>query len=153
MSRFDLAILGGKVVMPTGAVVSADIGIREGKIVEIADALDARLAEHVVNADGKVVAPGAVDAHFHLGIYRPISEDTRSETASALVGGVSTVLSYFRTGKDYLNKVGPYREILPEVLDRVQGHAYTDYGFHLAIMTNDQLTEIPWLVSQGISVS
>ena len=150
MSRFDLAIIGGHVVMPTGAVVLADVGIRDGKIVAVADAIDSHQADQVVSAQGKVVAPGAVDAHFHLGIYRPISEDTQSETASALVGGVSTVLSYFRTGKDYLNKVGPYREILPEVLARVQGNAYTDYGFHLAIMTNEQLAEIPWLVSQGI---
>lgn len=150
MRQFDLAIVGGQVVLPTGTVVRADLGIRDGIIVAVADALDPSQADQVVNAQGKVVAPGAVDAHFHLGIYRPIGEDTQSETASALVGGVSTVLSYFRTGQDYLNKVGPYRDILPEVLDRVRGNAYTDYGFHLAIMTNEQLTEIPWLVSQGI---
>lgn len=150
MSRFDLIVLGGQVVLPTGTVVRADVGIRGGKIVAVADVLEPNQADHVVDARGKVVAPGAIDAHFHLGIYRPIDEDTRSETASALVGGVSTVLSYFRTGKDYLNKVGPYQEIFPEVLARVQGNAYTDYGFHLAIMTNQQLGEIPWLVSQGV---
>jgi dihydropyrimidinase/allantoinase len=54
------------------------------------------------------VFPGGVDAHFHIGIYRPVSEDAESETRSALVGGVTTVVSYFRTGSHYLNRSGPY---------------------------------------------
>lgn len=151
MSRFDMVIVGGQIILSSGAVVPGDIGIRGGKIVAIADALDPQSGDQVVDARGRVIAPGAIDAHFHLGIYRPIAEDTETETSSALVGGVSTVLSYFRTGKDYLNKSGPYRQIFPEVLQRVDGHAYTDYGFHLAIMTNEQLDEVPWLVSQGVA--
>ena len=96
--------------------------------------------------------PGAVDSHFHLGIYRPIGEDTESETRSALVGGVTTVLSYFRTGSNYLNKSGPYRTIFPEVLAATQGRAYTDFGFHIAVMTDEQLEEVDWLVAeQGVA--
>ena len=49
---------------------------------------------------------------LHLGIYRPHAEDVRSETRSALVGGVTTVVSYFRTGSHYMNKTGPYGQIL-----------------------------------------
>jgi dihydropyrimidinase/allantoinase len=47
-----------------------------------------------------------VDSHYHVGIYRPHSEDAESESRSALVGGVSTVISYWRTGHHYLNKTG-----------------------------------------------
>ncbi|PSR35511.1 MAG: dihydropyrimidinase [Sulfobacillus benefaciens] len=151
MGRFDTVILGGTAVLPQGSVVRADIGIRDGKIVAMADQLNASDGESIIDARDRIVVPGAVDAHFHLGIYRPLEDDTRSETGSALVGGVTTVLSYFRTGKDYLNRSGPYREIFPEVLDRVRGNAYTDYGFHLAIMTNAQLEEIPWLVQHGVA--
>lgn len=150
MKSFDMGILGGIVVLPEGQTIRADIGVRDGKIVAISDRIDSATVEQVIDAKDRVVVPGALDAHFHIGIYRPLEEDMLSETASALVGGVSTIVSYFRTGKDYLNKVGPYREILPELLKRVAGHAYTDYGFHLAIMTNAQLEEIPWLVEQGI---
>jgi len=32
---------------------------------------------------------------------------SESETRSALAGGVTTVVSYFRTGSHYLNKSGP----------------------------------------------
>lgn len=151
MKKFDLAILGGQAVMPGGYVARADIGISSGKIVNISDAIRPADAEHVMDARHRIVAPGAIDAHFHLGIYRPLNEDAASETASALVGGVTTVLSYFRTGKDYLNRVGPYQEIFPEVLRQVEGKAYTDYGFHIAIMTNSQLEEVPWLVDQGVA--
>jgi dihydroorotase-like cyclic amidohydrolase len=89
-----------------------------------------------------------VDAHFHIGIYRPLAEDAESENRSALVGGVSTVVSYFRTGSHYLNRSGPYREIFPEVLAATDGQAYTDYGYHLAVMTSQQIDEVDWLVRE-----
>ena len=81
-----------------------------------------------------------------------MGEDTESETRSALVGGVTTVLSYFRTGSNYLNKSGPYKAIFPEVLAATQGRAYTDFGFHIAVMTDEQLDEVDWLVGeQGVA--
>ncbi|MDQ7850997.1 MAG: amidohydrolase family protein, partial [Armatimonadota bacterium] len=61
-------------------------------------------------------------------------------------------ISYFRTGQHYLNKSGPYRQILPEVLAMTEGRAYTDYGYHIAIMTEQQLDEVEWLVAdQGVA--
>ena len=100
----------------------------------------------LIEARGKMVFPGAVDSHYHIGIYRPFSEDAETESRSSLIGGVTTLLSYFRTGHHYLNKTGPYREIFPEVLQLSAGHFYTDYGFHLAIMTAEQLPEVGELV-------
>jgi dihydropyrimidinase/allantoinase len=67
---------------------------------------------------------------------------------SSLVGGVTSVVSYFRTGSHYLNRTGPYREIYPEVLAATRGHAYTDYGYHIAIMTSQQIDEVDWLVRE-----
>src|SRR3989442_713306 len=111
----------------------------------------ARDAADVVDARGRLVLPGAVDSHFHIGIYRDLAADATSETASALAGGVTTVLSYFRTGQHYLNKSGPYRTIFPEVVAATAGHAYTDFGYHLGIMTSEQLDEVDWLVGeQGV---
>jgi dihydroorotase (multifunctional complex type) len=144
--RYDLLVRGGTAVLPDVGPVRADVAARDGVVVAVGDDLPASRAERVIDARGKLVFPGAVDSHFHLGIYRPLAEDVRSETASALVGGVTTVLSYFRTGSHYLNKTGPYREIFPEVLGMTAGNAYTDYGYHLAIMTGEQLAEVPMLV-------
>src|SRR5919198_347442 len=151
MARFDLAVVNGTLVIPVLGTGRADVAARDGKIVQIAEAIHPSEAEEVIDGRGKLVFPGAVDAHFHIGIYRPVSEDAESETRSALVGGVTTVLSYFRTGSHYLNKTGPYREIFPEVLRAVEGHAKVDYGFHLAPMTAEHIREIPWLVEQGVS--
>ena len=52
-------------------VVQGDIRIDKGKIVEIAPGLDAGGAE-VIDASGKIVTPGFVDAHSHVGgIFSP----------------------------------------------------------------------------------
>jgi dihydropyrimidinase/allantoinase len=92
-----------------------------------------------------------VDSHFHIGIYRDLATDAESETASALAGGVTTVVSYFRTGSHYLNKSGPYRTIFPEVVAATEGHAHTDFGYHIGIMTSEQLDEVEWLVGEGVA--
>src|SRR5687768_12860618 len=121
MSRFDLAVLNGMLVVPFVGAVRADVAARDGKIVLIADSIAASEADTAIDAQGKLVFPGGVDAHFHIGIYRPVSEDAESETRSALVGGVTTVVTYFRTGSHYLNRTGPYREIFLEVLAATDG--------------------------------
>lgn len=153
MARFDLAVTGGTVVVPYVGEIRADIGIRDGRIVAITDEpIGPADADDAVDARGKAVLPGAVDAHYHLGIYRDLSVDAESETTSSLIGGVTTVLSYFRTGGHYLDKQGPYREILPEVLAKLDGHSKTNYGLHLAPIIPEHIDEIPWLVDEmGVS--
>lgn len=152
MARFDRIVSGGTLVIPYVGEVRADIGIKDGRIASISDELGPADGDEAIDARGKLVLPGAVDSHYHLGIYRDITEDTESETTSSLVGGVTSVISYFRTGSHYLNRSGPYREIFPEVLGAVEGHAKVDYGFHLAPMTPEHIAEIPWLVEEmGVS--
>lgn len=149
MSRYDTVILNGLVVLPGQDPVRLDLGLREGRIAAIADALSRQDAEEAIDAHGLMVFPGGVDSHYHIGIYRPLAEDALSETASSLVGGATSVLSYFRTGSHYLNRTGPYREIYPEVRAATDGHTFTDYGYHLAPMTSAQLEEIDWLVGEA----
>jgi dihydroorotase-like cyclic amidohydrolase len=142
---FDVVVAGGNVVVGNAEPVVADIGIADGTIRSIGEALS---GEEVVDARGKLVLPGAVDAHYHLGIYRSIGEDAESETLSSLAGGVTSVVSYFRTGSHYLNKSGPYGEIFPEVLEATAGRARTDFAYHLAPMERAQVAEIPALVER-----
>lgn len=151
MGKFDAVVSGGTVVLPGRGAVRADVGIREGRISAIGE-LASGDAEETIDASGMLVLPGAVDAHFHLGIYRGISEDAESETASSLAGGVTSVISYFRTGSHYLEKSGPYAEIFPEVLGATNGHSHVDYGYHLAPMTKGQVGEIGGLANEkGVS--
>src|SRR5579884_2454876 len=132
MRRLDTLVKGGQVVFPGHGVVRCDLGIRDGRIAALADELEASAAGEVIDASGLLVFPGGVDA--------------RSETESSLVGGATTVVSYVRTGRHYLNTSGPYREVLPEVLGATAGHAYTDYAYHVAPMTSHHLTEVDWMV-------
>lgn len=150
MSRYDLVILGGTAVLPGHGPVRLDIGVKDGKVAALAEALAAADGSEALDARSRHVLPGAVDSHFHVGIYRPHAEDARSESASAVSGGVTTILSYFRTGHHYLNKTGPYREIFPEVRTLSEGSFFCDYGYHIAPMTAAQVPEIPWLVDQGV---
>jgi dihydropyrimidinase/allantoinase len=152
MARWDLLVKNGTVALPYTGEVRADLAVRDGVVAALGDDLSAADATEVLDAGGKVVLPGAVDAHYHIGIYRPIATDAFEETRSSLVGGATTVLSYFRTGQHYLNKTGPYSAIFPEVLQETTGRAHTDFGFHLAPMTGQQVDEIPMLVEeQGVA--
>lgn len=149
MTRYDTVILGGTVVVPGHGPLCCDLGLRGGLIAALADDLGPGDGEEAIDARGLHVFPGGVDGHMHFGIYRDLSVDVASETESSLVGGVTMALSYFRTGHHYLNRSGPYREILPEVLAATDGRAWVDYGYHLAPMTSGQLDEIDWLVGEA----
>jgi dihydroorotase-like cyclic amidohydrolase len=148
MSRYDTVVTGGVVVMPGRAPFECGIGIKDGRIAALAEDLRSADGDDHIDASGLVVMPGAIDSHFHIGIYRPIELDAASETESSMVGGATSIISYFRTGSHYLNKSGPYREILPEVLEKTAGRAFVDYGYHIAPMTTAQLGEIEWMVGE-----
>jgi len=150
MSRFDLVVVNGTVVLPGLGPQRMDLGVKDGKIAAIAASLAASDGAEVVDARNRHVLPGAVDSHTHVGIYRPFSADALSESTSAVAGGTTTMISYFRTGSHYLNKTGSYREIFPEVLKLSAGQFRCDYSYHVAPMTNGHLDEMEWLVDQGV---
>lgn len=61
----DLLIRGGTVIDGTRAPrFDADVGVAGGRIVALGD-LSGRRARSEVNAQGRIVAPGFVDAHTH----------------------------------------------------------------------------------------
>ncbi|MGH7080879.1 MAG: dihydroorotase [Acetobacteraceae bacterium] len=144
----DLVITNAKVVGPdSDAVVSADIAIDGGVFTEIGAGIDASAAKTVFDAGGRLAYPGVVDSHQHWGIYNPLREDAHSESQAAAQGGVTTGITYMRTGRYYLNQSGPYRQFMPKVLEAVEGRAFVDYGFHLAPMMQSHIEEIPDLIT------
>ena len=60
----DLWIRGGTIIDGTGAPrFEADLGVRDGKIVQIGASDEA--AEREIDATGLLVTPGWVDVHTH----------------------------------------------------------------------------------------
>ena len=64
--KYDLVIKGGMIIdgMQTPRY-RGDVGIRDGKIVEIGSNIPVAGASKVIDANGKIVAPGFVDLHTH----------------------------------------------------------------------------------------
>lgn len=147
MTELDLIITNVQAVLPGQAEAQAvDLGIKDGKFVRIEASIDPALAAEVVDGQGRTAFPGVVDAHQHWGIYNPLSEDVRTESRASAQGGVTTSLSYMRSGQYYLNKSGDYSDFFPEVLAKTDGNAAIDYTYHLAPMSKSQIDEIPSLV-------
>jgi N-acyl-D-amino-acid deacylase len=87
--RFQLLIRNATVIDGTRAPrFEADIGVRQGKIVSVGD-LKSSKADLEIDASGKIVAPGFIDAHTHddrLMLSAP-------EMAPKVSQGVTTVVA------------------------------------------------------------
>jgi allantoinase len=146
MKTFDLVIKNARVVRPKGIGADVlDIGIKGGKVVKLAPEIKADDANEVFDAKRQLAFPGCVDAHMHVGIYRPLAQDAVSESKAAAMGGVTSSLNYIRTGAYYLNRGGPYREVMPEVLKLSDGRFHVDYGYHVAPIESRHLGEMEYL--------
>lgn len=62
-------IKNGTINTITNGIVEEDIIIENGKIVDIGKNLDVPSDAQVIDADGKFVFPGFIDAHTHLGLW------------------------------------------------------------------------------------
>ena len=87
---YDLVITGGVVVDGTGlARRRADVGVRDGRIVEVGHLSEPLDGAQVVDAEGLIIAPGIIDAHTH---YDPQLTFDGYATSSCY-HGVTTVLA------------------------------------------------------------
>ena len=70
-----LAICGGKVYTMDGTPLERGcVLIEKGKIVAVGQSLPIPDGCEVFDATGKVVTPGLIDAHTHLGVYAEPTE-------------------------------------------------------------------------------
>src|SRR5512135_3721430 len=130
---FDLVIKNARVVRPNKTSVDClDIAVKDGKVSRLEPTIQTEHAKKIFDAKNLLAFPGCVDAHMHVGIYQPIAQDAVSESKAAAMGGVTSSLNYMRTGQYYLNRGGPYRDFMPEVLKQSDGRFWVDDGFHIA---------------------
>jgi dihydroorotase len=92
----DLLIQGGQVMDPgQGLKGQFDIAVAQGKITRIAQHIDPREADRVVDVSGKVVVPGLIDLHAHVyaGVRTVgVNENCLMPDLAGVQSGVTTVL-------------------------------------------------------------
>ena len=147
--KYDLLIKNIQVVKPNSDEIEiSDIAIKDGVFKEIKPNINTEEAKDVYDGNNKLAFPGLVDAHMHTGIYNPLNEDAIIESRAAAMGGVTSSLNYMRTGGYYLNKGGPYKDFLPEVLELSKNNFFVDYAYHVAPMDRSHIDEIPSIIDE-----
>lgn len=125
-----------KLIIKNGTIVTqsesykADILVEDGKISAIGTAFNEEGA-NVVDALGKLVLPGAIDAHTHLAMPfgGTVSADNYlAGTRAAACGGVTTVFDYpmQRKGSGIIETIEARKEMCDQ-------EACVDYAFHCCI--------------------
>jgi allantoinase len=144
----DLILKNVRVVRPGGdGAENLDIGIEDGRIARLEPEIPAGEARAVHDGEGRLVFPGLVDGHMHVGIYSPLANDAVTESKAAAMGGVTSAITYFRTGQYYLNKGGSYEDFYPEVLELSSGNYWVDYAYHLAPISGAHIDEMESLLT------
>ena len=139
----DLLITNASAVIPKVGIVETNIMIEEGKIKALTSSANEISASIKVDANGKYVLPGAIDPHVHYGVYTPINEAARTESRSAAVGGVTTMIRMLRLYESYRN--------VTRQLDASKKNHHIDYSIHASILRPEQLNEITYLKELGIN--
>jgi dihydropyrimidinase len=148
MPDLDLVIRHGTVVTASDSA-RCDVGIREGRIVALAEDLPAGARE--IDARERLVLPGGVDSHCHIeqlsgmGVWN--ADDFYSGTVSAAYGGTTTVIPFAaqHRGESMVDVVADYRERA--------GKAVIDHAFHMIVSdpTEQVVSELPGLIRDGFS--
>ncbi|MGY3411204.1 dihydroorotase-like cyclic amidohydrolase [Bradyrhizobium sp. GM5.1] len=148
MTQLDLAIRGSTIVTASDEF-RADIGIRDGRIVSIADHLEGAARE--IDATGQLALPGGIDSHVHIsqasGPDVVMADDFASATRSAAAGGNTMVLPFAlqEKGTSLRTCVENYRKL-------AEGECYIDTAFHLIISDPTAVVlgqELPALIKDG----
>jgi dihydroorotase len=147
----DLLISGAHVLDPRNALdAPADVLVRGGKIVQLADAGELRAEGEVelVQGAGKHLLPAFVDPHVHLrSPGQEHKEDLESGTRAAAVGGFCAVIAMPNT--DPVIDSAPLLRSLREAAAR---EARVPVGFLAAItrgLAGVELTEMAELMGEG----
>jgi len=144
----DLVIKNGIVATPQG-IQMGGVAVRGEKILMIGPDDSLPKAHMQVDAGGNYILPGLVDPHVHIG--RTLEEDFtsqfRTESASAVISGVTTFMGFVRFGEI----LKPRLPIYQKGKKIGEQNAYADFKFHAYLFTEEQQKEIPKLIETGIT--
>ncbi len=145
-----------KTLIKGGTVVNADASTRADVLVDgeqvgaVGVDLEAS-ADRTVDATDKWVIPGAIDVHTHMELPfgGTFAKDTfETGTRAAAFGGTTTIIDFAVQPRG-----GSLRQGLDAWMEKAQGNACVDYGFHMIIsdVRDDVLSEMDTLVDEGVT--
>lgn len=140
----DLLIDGGTVATAETAPFPANVGVQDGRVAGLYAPHDRPAAREVVDASGKVVLPGLLDAHVHPGVYRDLAEDLADLTAFALRGGITSMVAFHRPQ-------APYAEAIPAAREVFADASHIDFGFILGVTQTHQVDDLDVAVQAGVN--
>lgn len=144
-----LLVKNGKVFLEHGLEVT-DLKIVDGKFSAIGTDMLAGSQDQVIDAGGKFVLPGLIDAHVHykMGLGNVFTIDNfETGSRAALFGGVTTIVDYAEpvTGETM-------SEALALRKKEAQGASFVDHTFH--VVSSDVKTtreELEKLKAAGVN--
>ena len=140
----DVLVTNASLVIPNkGIFPDTNILIDNGKIKKLLKSVDNVNAGKKINANGKYVLPGLIDPHVHYGVYTPIEKAATTESRSASIGGVTTLIRMMRLNHSYKN-------IEQQIKASSRTH-YIDYAIHASVLNLGQLDDIEYLKQKGIN--
>ena len=120
----DLVVRGGRVVTATDDFEAA-VAIKGGRIIAIAPESVLPPADRVIDASGKIVFPGLIDCHLHVG---PEYDDWKTSALAAARTGLTSIVPFVTYGEG---------ETLPAATRRLREEAESvstlDFGFHFIL--------------------
>lgn len=142
-------ITGGELISGKGRRM-ADLIIDHGKIEQIGEDLADAAAKHI-DASGRMIFPGFIDAHTHFDLEvsdTVTADDFESGTKAAVAGGTTCIIDFATQYK---------KETLAEALDiwhrKADGVCSSDYAFHMAISDWNEHTaeEVREMFASGVT--
>lgn len=141
----DIVVKNARLLLESGEV-RGGIGVSNGIIVIIASDEHLPDASEVIDAEGKILMPGLIDAHAH--IHDPTMldhEDFTTGSQAAAAGGITTIIDMPLTNQ--IDSV----EAVDEKINQGESMSVIDFSFYGGMMNSGNLSAIPSFVQKGVA--
>ena len=144
-----ILIKNGRIITATDDYF-ADVFVDGEKVALIGKDLDVK-ADEVIDASGKLVLPGGIDAHTHFDLPfggTSSNDDFYTGTKAAAHGGTTTCIDFAvqTKGKSTIEGLDTWHA-------KAEGKATIDYAFHMIVtdMPEERLPEMSRLAEEGVT--
>jgi dihydropyrimidinase len=134
--RVSLVVRNGLIFTGDGPPFHGSVAVADGRIAAIESGDLGVDADEVIDARDRAVIPGLIDPHVHIGHGDEHARELWSEGCSAIIGGVTTIYTYFRKHPfEYLDSA---RTLIRDGV----GKSPIDFAVLLPMFTRANLDEI-----------